>query len=201
MLFDPFLFSAAATATVGSVQLTNGVLLGTESTGSSNPPFSFLSTAYQNLLNIGLLSTRNVAMTNSDLSPGAQYEFQVWTNDLQLAENTVGVNDGAGHSVNLTTGTGSYLGQFVTGTFTADATTQAIGFTDVGLRFDIPVNAFQLRLLSSPVPEPSSFFLTALAALSLIGIRRRLSSQAAPARKRSMSSNQRAGFPESPGNI
>ncbi len=195
------MFSAAATATVGSVQLTNGVLLGTESTGSSNPPFSFLSTAYQNLLNIGLLSTRNVAMTISDLSPGAQYEFQVWTNDIQLAENIVGVNDGAGHSVNLTTGTTSSIGQFVTGTFTADATTQAIEFTDVGLRFDIPVNAFQLRLLSSPVPEPSSFFLTALAALSLIGIRRRLSSQAAPARQRSISSNQRAGFPESPGNI
>jgi len=92
-----------------------------------------------------------VTLTISGLMVGGQYQFQFWSN---LSSQMFGYQitaTGGNNSVTLSSNTASAvggLGQFVIGSFTADAVTQNITFLgdgDGGF-----LNAFQLR----QVPEP-----------------------------------------------
>lgn len=153
---------------IGNFSLTgfffNGPGLGT-GVGSGVAPFASLSASYQSLLNSAAAVAGDITLTMSGLTIGQTYEFQVWANDSRDQDPPgftfiVDVSDGvniASLDPNLTLADGG-LGQYVKGTFTADAVTQVItmGNSEVGI-----VNGFQLRQIASnppsnPVPVPAS---------------------------------------------
>lgn len=171
------------TSTIGSANFTEseGALIssGTLGTGSGN--FSNLSSSYQALLGTGGSSDlqNTLTLTLGGLTIGNDYIFQWWLNNSSLALSpgssssmllttaTVGPN-----SVNLNGNVGSVsgnLGQYVTATFTAAATTKFIAYTGTNGGNRPLVNAFQLR----EVPEPSTWALGAIAAIVLGAAARR----------------------------
>lgn len=138
--------------------------------GAAAAPFSSLSASYQTLLASGAGSSSGspLTLTLFGLTNGSSYTFQWWTNDSNLAFGGVNSTTAtAGNSVTLdenTTNAVGGLGQWVTGTFTASGTSQAIVFS--GPRPEI--NAFQLR----EVPAPGAAALLGLAGM-MAGRRRR----------------------------
>jgi hypothetical protein len=147
--------------------------------GSVAAPFSALSANYRTLLTGGSFSQNQVnandftgpmTLTLSGLSPGAPYQFQWWTDDSRpFATGPITATTGL-TSVSLdpnTTDAAGGVGQFVTGTFTADAPTQVITFSTTG-NGNVQ-NAFQLRM----IPEPSTAALLAGFAALATSIRRR----------------------------
>jgi uncharacterized protein (TIGR03382 family) len=137
--------------------------------GATVGPFTALSASYQSLLSSGAGSSSGspLTLTLLGLSNGSSYLFQWWSNDAGLAFG--GVNSttaAAGNTVTLdenTTDTAGGMGQWVSGTFTASGTSQAITFS--GPR---PViNAFQVR----EIPTPGTAALLGLA--GLVAARRR----------------------------
>lgn len=134
--------------------------------GSTAAPFSALSAAYQTLLGSGAGSSTGapLTLTLQGLTNGTPYLFQWWSNDSGLAfggvnATTASATNSATLDENTTNAAGG-LGQWVTGTFVASGTSQAITLS--GPRPEI--NAFQLRA----IPEPSTFVL-ALAGLTGLG--------------------------------
>lgn len=158
-------------------------------------PFTTLSAAYTNLLataywndgtdigNTWALSTGyNWTLTN--LVTGRTYELQIWVNDSRL--NNLSQNnpdlfttfmDLNGNSVSLQHNVDNYLGgvgQFVIGTFTADATSQAlkfiggntVGADTSGNNATSLLNAYQLREVTAP--SAPVFTSAALAGTNLI---------------------------------
>ena len=131
-----------------------GVFNSNTAGGSNLPPFSTLSPQYQTLLMSYVTPLFSpVTLTISGLVMGGQYQFQFWSN---LSSQSFGYQitaTGGNNSITLscnTLGKQGGLGQFVIGSFIADATTQNISFLgdgDGGF-----LNAFQLR----QVPEPRS---------------------------------------------
>jgi hypothetical protein len=118
-----------------------------------------------------------VTLTMNGLTIGMQYQFQFWSN---LSSQMFGyqITATAGNSVSLSSnvdGADGGLGEWVTGTFTADAAFQNISFIgdgDGGF-----LNAFQLRLLQGggSVPEPgSTLVLLGIAASGLLIAQRKL---------------------------
>ena len=155
-------------ATVGNFAIASGAAFSSFNTafGSGSPPFTNLSAQYQTLLRSGIRNGNNgFTLTMSSLTVGTQYAFQWWANGSDLFSfGNFPVVASAGNSVTLFTNptdTNGGLGQFAIGTFTADATTQAINF---GGSAAPNLNAFQL-LAVAPVPEPGS----ALAGLLALG--------------------------------
>ncbi len=136
--------------------------------GSTAAPFSGLSPAYRTLLGSGMGSSQGNTLTlNLDgLSNGSTYVFQCWANDSDLVHGGNPTTINAGNSAVVpsnASGLGGGLGMWVSGTFTATGSTQAINFS--GAR---PViNAFQVR----EVPAPGAAALLGLA--GLIASRRR----------------------------
>jgi hypothetical protein len=152
---------------------------GESTAGSPNPPFSALSQPYQTLLGagsgaMGFPTAPPFLLTITGLTAGDKYEFEWWTN-LSFGTQPQ-VMAAAGNGVVLssnTTGTDGGVGQFATGTFTADATSEVITFS--GVSGGSPVlNGLQLRDLgpATPVPEPSTLALFALGGLGVAGWRR-----------------------------
>lgn len=135
--------------------------------GSGQNPFFTLSSDYQELLRSGGIFATNV--TISGLLIGTEYLIQYWANDsrIQGAGRTMLVG-GVTLDLNDTDANGG-VGQWVSGTFTADGSTQSFTLAD-GTSHTYS-NAMQVRV----VPEPST-----LAGLGIIGtglaavIRRRL---------------------------
>jgi hypothetical protein len=113
-------------------------------------------------------------LTLNNLTIGQDYLFQSWVNDSRSAfgyrtqtlasGNTSGVLDYNVGDVNGGTG------QFVIGTFTADATTQAITYNSGDFA---QISAFQVRAVSA-VPEPSTYALVVGGIATLLLIRRRV---------------------------
>ncbi|CAG7614209.1 nucleoside hydrolase-like domain-containing protein [Actinacidiphila bryophytorum] len=150
-----------------------------EGFGGSTSPFSTLPAGYQTLLRsgdyndgdtAGAGTTARETLTLRNLTPGAQYLFQVWVNDYRvknLGQDNPGlvtvVSDGAGsttleHNVNNALGG---VGQYVSGSFTADAASKAFTFTggNTGVDTSSPsataiVNAYQLRRLDGGSTAP-----------------------------------------------
>jgi hypothetical protein len=154
--------------TVNGVSFTaSPVGNGSNSLGSSSSPFSGLSSSYQELLSTG--SPADLGVVAIDLIIGHRYLIEFWSNDSNTANTlTTTLTDSLGHSVTLsnnTTDAVGGLGQFVVGTFTADATRETVFVTGNGW-----LNAVQGRDLTlTSVPEPSTLTLLGLGSLSLLG--------------------------------
>jgi hypothetical protein len=141
--------------------------------GSTNAPFTSLSSAFQNVLASGDYqdSGNTGSIVYTGLTVGKTYEFQFLVNDSR------GCCDGrsevltAGNSVTVTpyaTGGDGTLGTFVNGTFTADATSQTI---TVG-----PGSGNQQinGVVLIQTPEPSTLMLGGLGLVGLlVAVRRR----------------------------
>ena len=127
--------------------------------GSSAPPFSGLPTEYQNLLSDSIYSfgPGSSTVTVSGLTNGQEYSIQFWANDSRAAISATQTVDGNTLDVNTTNADGG-VGQWISGTFTADGTSQNFNVSSGSNNY---YSAIQVRA----VPEPSS-----LAGLGVIGI-------------------------------
>ena len=110
----------------------------TNGMGNNVGPFSGLSAAYTNVLSGGIWIPGNgaVTVTLNNLTVGHQYTVQYWANDSRYPGvqtnrySTLTGNWGSGNKLlfNTTHGAGG-VGQYVIGTFVADATSQSFGIT------------------------------------------------------------------------
>ena len=158
----------------GNFTITSGSGVFANNTGgaSTGAPFSTLPAAYQTLLSSYITPLFGPAtLTMSGLVVGMQYEFQFWSN-LSSQQFGYQIMATAGNSVALlsnTAGADGGLGQWVTGTFTADSLTQSITFLgdgDGGF-----LNGFQLRQISQPTGQvPDTGSTLALLGLTLAGL-------------------------------
>lgn len=150
-----------------------------EGFGGDRAPFNQLPANYQTMLRSGYYNDGDVqtaattardTLTLNNLTPGAEYLFQVWVNDYRL--NNLGqenpglvtvVSDGTS-SVTLEDNVNDVLGgvgEYVTGSFTADATSKAITFTggNTGVDTASPsttsiISAYQLRRIDGGSAAP-----------------------------------------------
>ena len=151
-------------------------------TSSLGAPFSGLSTAYQQLLGSAAGSNfadRLTRLTMAGLVVGQRYTFQAWANDsrssgafsygLSVDNQDLDPNTARDLAGDVVAGG---VGQHITGSFVADAGSQALEFVrgEVGGG----LNGFQLRAdrTSTTVPEPGSLGLAGLALAGLL-LRRR----------------------------
>ena len=179
--FQAFALSGKSTTSGNFTFSDTALLVGANGAGSANAPFTNLSASYQALLSTtggGLNVTQ--LLTMSGLTIGRTYQFEFWDNFSpgSSAGNTTAL---AGNSVNVssnTTNANGGLGQFAIGTFTADATSEAITFSASNT---VDLNAFQLRdttpgVIGSGVPLPPAVWpgLVTAAALACFAVQRRL---------------------------
>lgn len=170
----------ALTVTVGSVSMTEipGLFLSSNTLGGGSTPFTSLTPGYQALLGSGGSASNpdSITVTFSGLTASQQYLVQWWSNNSGNGKNVSGLG------LNNTTATSGLtsatidanttnavegLGQYVTGTFTANSSTYSmeLAATDG----DSPlISAFQVRA----IPEPSSLALLA-AGCGVVVLRRR----------------------------
>ena len=171
--FDGFLSARTPTPGSGPTSLTVGniTLTGTSpqvnNVNLQGQPGLGGPASYNDLLNqlayvYYTSTTGTMGVSVGGLTNGAQYLIQFWANDSRGGEpstRTVVVG-GKTLAVN-TTGTAGGFGQYITGTFTADSTTQS--FQSIGGVGSVAyANAMQVRLLA--VPEP-----TQMVAVAAIG--------------------------------
>lgn len=145
------------------------------STASASPPFSLLSAGYQSLLGTAAAAGGVQTLTMNGLTVGQAYEFQAWVNDSEDFDPFPGftftVNVASGNDVDLDPNTSlndGGLGQYVIGTFVADAPSQQVTFanSEVGV-----ANGFQLRQLNLRTPSvPDAGATLPLLAASLAGL-------------------------------
>jgi autotransporter-associated beta strand protein len=115
-----------------------------------------ISQAYATLLagnDYHTSSGSTVTLTIQGLTVGHHYEVQVWANDSDASGGTQTIKSGgaldpAALLIMNTTANAGGRGQFVTGTFTADATSQAISFKGSGNGM---VQAYQVRRITDPL--------------------------------------------------
>jgi hypothetical protein len=173
--FNPFVLSGSS-ATSGNFAFAIATSFAANNTvGSALAPFSSLSASYQTLLSSAAGDfTTPFTLTMSGLTVGHSYAFEWWSNFSNsdgLSTLTTATAGGSGVTLNTNTNTGGTglgggLGQFATGTFTADAATQVVTFSSAN---QDAIDGFQLRSVESPsaVPEPASLILFGSAALGL----------------------------------
>ncbi len=168
-----FNFGALANPTVNGIGFSGiepGAPWGNNATafGSASGDFSALSAPYQTLLQSASFQAGPATFGFTGLTIGQEYQFQIWTNDSRTLAATRSIL--VGGSVTLgqnVSGTDGGLGQFVIGTWTADATTQDI---IVSSEDSVLVNGYRL----AAVPEPATAGLLGLAgAVLAIAMRRR----------------------------
>ena len=153
--------------------------------GGAGGPASYNGLLNQTLYiyNTGTTSATGKTLNFSinGLTTGSQYLIQYWVQDgrnVDTVRNRTVVVGGQTLAVNVgAVTTGSGLGQYLTGTFTADSSSQT--FTAVGGTGDVAyANAMQVRLLA--VPEPSTWAIAGVGlACAVIGreVRRRRRNQ------------------------
>jgi hypothetical protein len=126
---------------------------------SSEEPYNSLSESYKTLLNSAIFGVNNgsaLTLTLGNLTPTQEYQIQIWVNDPRggaVSSRFTTITDGPTLEYSATEDSGS-AGQFVIGSFIADATTQTFTITagiDSGTSSN-QINALQLRA----IPEPSS---------------------------------------------
>jgi hypothetical protein len=161
--FNAFPITGGGTsATVGNISVKGLVGSGTGFIPATLTPtnintWATLPVSYQNLLAPTLRQTgagNSLQFTLSNLTVGGTYAIQYWVNDSRWS-NPNGITVNVGTAV-LTPNTGSVtggVGQWVTGLFTADATTQTFSASPATLTTTY-ANAMQVRMIA--VPEPST---------------------------------------------
>lgn len=126
--------------------------------GSTEPPFTDLSTDYKNLLDSGGFTHTPpnppppMTLLIKNLTIGERYEFQWWVNDSRDTgdfDRTTTATSGSSVSLehNFANAVGG-IGQFALGTFVADAATQTIVLQGAGAGSNVgstQINGFQLR--------------------------------------------------------
>ena len=160
-------FSVAGGTTAGPTTLTAGniTVTGTSNQANANNLKAFTPAggpaSYNGLLNQTLfmyntasVSGKTLNFSINGLTTGSQYLIQYWVQDDRnfptVTNRTVDVG-GQTLRVNATGAASGGLGQFLTGTFTADSATQT--FTAIGGTGDVAyANAMQVRI----VPEPAT---------------------------------------------
>lgn len=149
-------FTIAGTGT-GTVPLTN---LNASGSVSGTTPFDLLgNTSYRAVAASSAVarSDNPMEITITGLTPATEYLIQYWASDSRFSGGGRTVTLNATNSVTLdvnNTNTTGGLGQWVTGTFTASATSQSI-LVNSGTsptQLTTYVNAIQVRV----VPEPST---------------------------------------------
>ena len=177
--------SGLSTVTVGSVTLAltvtgGGVTLESSNTalGSATAPFSNLTAAYKGLLQSGASNSSNatnLTLTLGGLTNGNSYQVQFWANESATYAHNVSTDAKtvltAGNAATLdldSTNVVGGAGQWVTGTFTANASTEVLTVDATPAGRPI-LNGFQVRT----VPEPATAGLLGLGAVLLAGRRRR----------------------------
>lgn len=127
---------------------------------------------YQAILTVGreAYPTPSGSFTLSNLVMNQQYELQVWVADYRSypnvrTETITATGDLPSPSLTYLNSGGSVHGQYIIGTFTADATSQT--FTMNGNETAM-YNALQLRA----IPEPSAALIGSLGMLALLRRRR-----------------------------
>lgn len=152
--FQAFQITGASN-TVGDFNLS-AAAMGQGSFTTLQPPFSGLSSAYQSMVSTSGGSFGLVTLTMSNLTIGQQYQFQVWVNDSQDHNPpgyTFDIEVSAGNSIDLDPNPSTLeggLGQYVIGTFTANAVSQAVTFDNSEIGGHL--NGFQLRAINSSSP-------------------------------------------------
>ena len=181
--FAPFVTNGSGLAfadTSGKMTLSvsTGSINGGSNFGNINPPFSNLSPAsYQTLLSSASASfnTLSMTLTINTLTIGNTYQVELWANFSDLAvgaSETVSAGNSTTLQYNATNQAGG-VGQFVIGTFTADAASEAIRLTE---NFNPAyasalLNAVEVRTIAA-VPEPSIPGLMISGAACLLAVRR-----------------------------
>jgi hypothetical protein len=172
---------AAFPVTGGSTSATNGnfsfsespgILVTWTTLGSASAPFSNLSANYQTLLSTAISTDANNTLTlvMSGLVTGQQYEFEWWLNAASNSSAGFLTTATATNSVSLddnTTNANGGVGQYVIGTFTANAGSETITFNGTSTGQAPTINAFQLRA----VPEPSTMSILLLGGVVISGAR------------------------------
>jgi len=164
----PDLTGPGIPVTVGGVSISEspGDLIGNLIFSGSLAPFTNLSSSYRNLLTYGATggADETVTLQLGGLTPGHTYDFQWWSNDSSgnspLWHDTVATATNSVTLLGNADPTDGSVGQFAIGRFTADATTLSITFDSRGGGSFWPlINGFQVRVVSSPVPEidPAGF--------------------------------------------
>lgn len=140
--------SVTTTLTISS----GGILYWYDGFGGANPPFTSVSTNYQNLLSAGDGDFGNDTWTLqfTGLAPGNAYELQIWADDSRASgigrNDTLSSASSPNASVSFNTlGLADGTGSFVIGTALAD--TNGTITIDVTGNFSTQINAFQLRAL------------------------------------------------------
>ena len=162
-----------SSVSVGAVTVSEsgGYLRGSGFYDSASSPFSSLSSNYQHLLRYAVTANvpDTITLQLGGLTIGQTYDFQWWSNNSTTDAGWKDTTATATNSVTLFSNSGFLnspfnpveggLGQYAIGRFTATSTTHSINFNGTtGLPL---INAFQLRSISSEVPEPSMLVIAA----------------------------------------
>lgn len=180
--FNAFPITGGGTsATVGNISVQGIVGSGTGFNGATLNTtnintWATLPVSYQNLLAPTLRQAgagNSLQFTLSNLTIGGSYAVQYWVNDSRWTNPSgMSVNVGTAVLTPNVSGTTGGVGQWVTGLFTADATTQTFSASPATLTTTY-ANALQVRMLA--VPEPSTIAMLIGAVGSFAGWRLRRS--------------------------
>lgn len=163
--------SASTTSGVLTISSVSGGIKSTLPLGAASGAFAALSPSYQAMLSSGGAKDVNPPVVNVSLSGliiGRPYALQLWANDSRASFESEFLS--GGNPITLDQNTANAVGgvgQYVIGTFVADAVTQLVAASG-GLPL---VNGVQLRTTAA-VPEPGTLCLLALAGV-MLALRRR----------------------------
>ena len=162
-LVNAFTFASGNVATVNGVNFlpfsisANTTTFGGSNSpfGTGNAPFSSLSSSYQNAITGGLFNGGGTdSVTLNNLTVGHTYQVQIWADDSRSCcssrTETVAGNNSPTLAYNNTAAAGG-VGQFVTGTFTANSTSQSISYTFFPSGTSAQVNGLQVMHLTALV--------------------------------------------------